>query len=68
MWFNNLRAEMTRNRMTIAKTAEAIGISPSALSKRLNGKTEFRFLELSTLARIFDVSLEYLANTKPAQK
>lgn len=40
--------------------AEALHITTSSLSRKLNGKSEFKISELKDLATYLDVSLEYI--------
>ena len=59
--FNNLRAEMKRHGKTISDIGQFLGITTSAVSLKLNGKTEFTLKEICILAEKFNCSLDYLA-------
>ena len=67
--FDNVRAEMRRHKKSNADVGRLLGISANAVSLKLNGKTPFTLDEIWTLAREFDVSLDYLAikHVEPAQ-
>lgn len=62
--FDNLRAEMARNKKTIKDLSELLGISQTAFGFKLNGKTQFTLKEMFTIAKEFDCSIDYLAGFK----
>lgn len=51
---------MARNRITQAELASTLGLSQSAISRRLNGESEWTANELVALARMFGISLSAL--------
>ena len=56
----NVRAEMTRQAFSQTQVARILGVSQSGVSRRLMGEIAFNVVELTTLARMFDVSASYL--------
>lgn len=63
--FPNLEAEMARNKMTQVKLAEILGITPTTLSFKLNGKSTLSLKECVEIKRkaFPDKSLDYLFAT-----
>lgn len=63
--FPNLEAEMARLKITQAKMAEVLGIRPTTLSFKLNGKSPLSLKECVKIKNeIFpDKSLDYLFAT-----
>ena len=57
---HNIRAEMTRLQLTQEDVAQMLGVSQSGVSRRLIGEIAFNVVELTTLARMFDVTASYL--------
>ena len=51
----NIRTEMTRQSLTQADIAAALGVSQSGVSRRLLGAIAFDVTELTILARLFGV-------------
>lgn len=68
--FCNLNAEMARKGITGAYLAEKLGISPTTLSLKLNGKSELTFRQATEIKKILkvDIPLEVLfqSDDKPA--
>lgn len=62
----NVRAEMARRRVTQMALARQIGLSQSAVSARLKGKTPFDINELCLIASVLDVPLAALLPTEAA--
>jgi hypothetical protein len=58
--FPNIRAEMARNRFTNKDVAKILGICTNSVNFKLNGRYQFTLTEISTLADVFDCSLDYL--------
>ncbi len=67
--FANIRAEIARHGKTQAEVAKLLNISPNTLRWKLNGERPFLLDEIFTLAKEFNVSLDYLAvkTDKPKQ-
>lgn len=63
---DNIRAEMTRRRITQRAAADALGISQPALNARLAGRTPLDVGELLTLAALMDIEPSALLLTKTA--
>jgi DNA-binding XRE family transcriptional regulator len=42
------------NRMTIKQLAEHVGITPDSMSNKLNGKTQFKLSEMSSIQALFN--------------
>lgn len=63
--FPNLEAEMARSKITQAKLAEILGITPTTLSFKLNGKSTLSLKECVEIKKkVFpDKSLDYLFQT-----
>lgn len=61
--FDNLRAEMARRNKTLKDVGNLLGISLGAVSLKLNGKSQFTLKEICILAKEFNCSLDYLAET-----
>jgi len=59
--FQNIRAEMARNKRKVAEIAAVLGISENSFRFKMNGKREFTLRELRVLAEHFDVTIDYLA-------
>lgn len=60
--FPNLEAEMARSKISQAKLAEILGITPTTLSFKLNGKSTLSLKECVEIKKnVFpDKSLDYL--------
>ena len=63
--FPNLEAEMARKKITQAKLAERLGITPTTLSFKLNGKSSLSLKECVEIKKIFfpTKTLDYLFDT-----
>lgn len=63
--FPNLEAEMAREKITQAKLADILGITPTTLSLKLNGKGTLSLKECVTIKNnVFpDKTLDYLFQT-----
>ncbi|MGN0405300.1 MAG: helix-turn-helix transcriptional regulator [Bariatricus sp.] len=63
--FPNLEAEMARNKITQAKLAGILGITPTTLSFKLNGKSNLSLKECVEIKRnaFPDKTLDYLFAT-----
>ena len=63
--FPNLEAEMARNKVTQARLAELLGITPTTLSFKLNGRSTLSLKECVEIKRkaFPDKSLDYLFAT-----
>ena len=55
--YPNLRAEMARYRITGAEIAELLGILPSTVSSKINGKTDFTLSEAVKIKEFLHTSL-----------
>lgn len=49
-----LRIAMIEKNYTVAKLAEAIGVSESALYRKLRGDSEFKLSEMLAICRVLD--------------
>ncbi|ANY71694.1 DNA-binding protein [Paenibacillus ihbetae] len=60
--YKNLRAEMTRNDVTIGDMAKVLGVRYATVNDKLNGKFRFYYDEASKIKRHFfpNCDLEYL--------
>ena len=63
---HNVRAEMTRQSLTQADIAAALGVSQSGVSRRLLGAIAFDVTELTILARLFGVPASHLLGESAA--
>ena len=65
MVFPNLEAEMARSKITQAKLADILGITPTTLSFKLNGKSNLSLKECVEIKRnaFPDKTLDYLFAT-----
>ena len=63
--FPNLEAEMAREKITQAKLAEILGMTPTTLSFKLNGKSTLSLKECVEIKKkaFPDKSLDYLFQT-----
>lgn len=63
--YPNLEAEMARSKITQAKLAEILGITPTTLSFKLNGKSTLSLKECVQIKKnaFPDKSLDYLFQT-----
>ena len=63
--YPNLEAEMARSKITQAKLAEMLGITPTTLSFKLNGKSTLSLKECVQIKKnaFPDKSLDYLFQT-----
>lgn len=68
--FPNLEAEMARSKITQAKLAEILGITPTTLSFKLNGKGTLSLKECVAIKKsVFpDKTLDYLFQTESEEK
>lgn len=68
--FCNLNAEMARKGMTGACLAEKLGITPTTLSLKLSGKSDFTLRQATVIKKLLnvDIPLEILfqSDDKPA--
>lgn len=64
--FPNLEAEMARSKITQAKLAEMLGITPTTLSFKLNGKSTLSLKECVEIKRkaFPEKTLDYLFETE----
>ena len=64
--YPNLEAEMARAKVTQAALAEVLGITPTTLSFKLNGKSTLSLNECVEIKRKYfpDKSLDYLFATE----
>ena len=53
-----IRSRMTANRVTQADVAEALGLSQTAVSRRLRGEIAFNVTELETLGGLLGVTVQ----------
>ena len=53
--FPNIYREMAaHDRMTIKQLADHVGISPESMSNKLNGRTQFKLSEMSSIQNLFN--------------
>lgn len=64
MVYRNIKAEMSRNNITIKKLANMLNVSPNSIGFKINGKREFTLSEIESIANIFGCSLDYLVEHK----
>lgn len=62
--FPSISAEMARNNLTNKTLAERIGVSESTVSNWRCGKTEIPATKVLAMARIFNVTTDYLLGAK----
>ena len=55
--FKNLLAEMTRAGIQQKEMAKKIGIRPATFSVKMNGKTEWRVSEMTTIQEVINKEL-----------
>ena len=56
----NVRAELARRRLSQSDLAAHLGVSQTAISKRLSGEVAWDINELSTVAAFFGLTVEQL--------
>ena len=56
---NRIKAEMVRRGLCGSELAEVLGITPTALSNKMNGKNDFTASELLRLSELFGLSVDY---------
>lgn len=68
--FCNLNAEMARKGVTITNLAKQLGITPTTLSMKLNGKSELSLRQAFQIKRILgvDIPLETLFACNESEK
>jgi len=59
---NELRVEMIRNNLSTQKIAERIGISKSAMNRKLNGESEFTQGEIVKISHELHLSTERMCD------
>lgn len=65
MLFNNLLAELARNKLTLKALSERTGIKYESLKNKMSGATEFKRNEMVAIKEQFPkCSLDYLFNTE----
>ena len=55
--FPNLRAEMSRKKITLEKLAEVLGLAISTVSQKLNGKYPVTLDEAKKIKSVLDVDI-----------
>lgn len=55
MNFDELNAEMGRNKMSIPKLAKLIGIDKKTLYSRFNAETEFKRGEIAAICKVLNI-------------
>jgi transcriptional regulator with XRE-family HTH domain len=58
--YPNLRAEIARRGYTLNDFGKIIGVSPGAISLKLNGKRDFDIVEVKKICEHFNMSFEQL--------
>jgi len=68
--FHNLEVEMAKARVTQYKLAEMIGITPTTLSMKLNGKSGLSLKECVVIKKVLNSteSIDYLFATEDEPK
>ena len=68
--FPNLEAEMARSKITQAKLAEMLGVTPTTLSFKLSGKSTLSLKECVMIKKnaFPDKTLDYLFQTEPEEE
>lgn len=66
--FPNIRAEIARHGKTHSDIAKLLGVSLNTFRWKMNGERPFLLDEIYTLAKEFNVSLDYLAVKEDAPK
>lgn len=65
MLFNNLLAELARNKLTLKALSERTGIKYESLKNKMSGATEFKRNEMVAIKEQFPkCSLDYLFKTE----
>nr|DAF81519.1 MAG TPA: DNA binding protein [Caudoviricetes sp.] len=65
MLFNNLSAELARNKLTLKALSELTGIKYESLKNKMSGATEFKRSEMVAIKEQFPTcSLDYLFKTE----
>lgn len=55
---NELSAELARNRLSVPKAAELIGIGKKAFYAKMHGESQFKQTEISKLKKLLNLSDE----------
>lgn len=63
--YDNIHAELGRNRMTISELANKLNVSRSTASAWMNGKREIPAHAIIKMAKIFGCSTDYLLGIQP---
>lgn len=68
--YNNLRAEMARNKVTVGAIADFLGVRYATVSDKLNGRSRFFLDESFAIKAHFfpDCSVEYLFGNQPTNQ
>ena len=59
---NELSAELARNKLSIPKAADAIGIGKKAFYAKMNGESEFKQTEIMKLKKLLNLSDERVSS------
>lgn len=67
--YSNLKAEMSRYRITNAMLATSIGVDPATMSQKLNIPDRLKLCEAKSIKEKWfpNLSIEYLFEDEPAQ-
>lgn len=68
--FNNLIAEIARNKLTQNDLAKVLGVTPKTISNKINGKSDFTLTEINAIKNLLPsgLTLEYLFATGDEHK
>ena len=67
--FDNLNAELARNKLTMKALAEKTGINYESLKNKMSGATEFKRSEMILIKKEFpNCSLDYLFATEEGKE
>ena len=63
-----VRRELRAKQMTQRELADDAGLSEQALSNKLHGRANYTLRDISRLAKVFDVSIDYLVGRSDSKE
>lgn len=63
--FFEIRAEMSRQKISGADMAEKLGISPAAFSARINGRSQFSLKQAYQIMKILGLPMDHFSRYFP---
>jgi len=58
MIYNNLAAELVRNKISVAKAASALGVTQKTFRNKMQGDTDWTWSQICAIRRFFPIPLD----------